>query len=79
MVEYHMKPALMDKTFAIIDKMNFPAFEYCPTIEELKLIVQNPEKYAPFLMWIDETGYDTEENQEARAIIRAYLNNYVLN
>lgn len=47
---------------------------YCPTKEEcLEIIDKDLDKYLPFLLWIDQTGFSTPENEENREYLRSYL------
>ena len=63
-----------DKYIELFQKMNFKAMDYAPSKEELlNVIFPNLSKYIVLLMWIDETGYDTDENMEARSLIRKAL------
>jgi len=55
------------------DKMIFTADEYVPTQEDLKEICRNLPYYMPFLLWIEETGYDTDENIEMRNVIKGMI------
>lgn len=36
-------------------------------------IEKDPAKYIDFLIWIDVTGITTEENKEARKMVRKFL------
>lgn len=79
MIEYHIKQTEVDRIYRAIDKIDYSADEYAPALEELKSIIgsKEPDKYVPFLMWIDDTGYDTPENITSRKIIRKYLTDFV--
>lgn len=68
---------MMDKIDIISEDYNLKANDYAPSLEELAEIKDELEKYYPFLCWIDETGYDTEENAEARQIIRMLITKFV--
>ena len=67
----------IDEIYETIDKMDYNADDYCPTYDQLKLMAKDFKKYYAHLVWIDETGYDTEENSRDRAIIRRMLTDYV--
>lgn len=60
--------ATFDKIYDCFDKMEFKAEDFVPTEKELLEMMQNLPKYMPFLMWIDETGYDMEEDEEQNAM-----------
>lgn len=63
-----------DKYIELFQKMNFKAMDYVPEKKELlNLIFPNLQKFIVLLMWIDETGYETEENKECRTLIRRAL------
>lgn len=50
---------------SIMEKMNFRALDYVPTKEEMeKEILPNIKLYFSFLLWIELTGYETEENKK---------------
>ena len=60
-----------DKLLAIIEQMQVRADDYAPSVEEINTrVLPNLEKYMAFLIWIDDTGYDTDENVEARQYIK---------
>ncbi len=63
-----------DKYMELFQMMNFKAMDYVPEKKELlNIIFPDFPKYVLLLMWIDETGYETEENRECRALIRKVL------
>lgn len=63
-----------DRYLDVFQKMNFKAMDYAPSKKELlEEIFPNLSKYIVLLMWIDETGEETEENAESRALIRKVL------
>ncbi|MCR5293428.1 MAG: hypothetical protein K6E28_11195 [Eubacterium sp.] len=66
-----------DKTYAVIEAMDYEAGVYCPSISDLKKMVKDLGKYYKFLSWIDETGTVLPENEKAHQIIRAILKEYV--
>ena len=54
--------------------MRFQAEDYAPTLWDFsEYIEKNPAKYIDFLIWIDVTGITTEENKEARKMVRKFL------
>ena len=47
---------------------------YAPTLWDFsEYIEKDPAKYIDFLIWIDVTGITTEENKEARKMVRKFL------
>ena len=60
-----------------VSAMEYKAGQYCPTAEELKIIKTDFRKYFPFLVWIDETVEETEENRQDRTLIRNILQSFV--
>ena len=63
-----------DNYYCLIDKMRSKAGSYAPTMDEINFeIYPNLQKYIEFLMWIEQTGYDTEENKKARKLIKQIL------
>lgn len=60
--------------YDVIDLGKIRADEYCPTSEECdSILVQNLPKYLPFMLWIDETGYETPENAKNRQYLRQMI------
>lgn len=60
-----------ERTFS---EMSYQAGEYTPTSEELELeIIPNLKEYITFLLWIDMTGLETEENRYVRKMIHRIL------
>lgn len=55
-----------------------PAYTYTPTIDELKIMVKDLKKYAVFLMWIEDTGETTADNEEVHSIISAIIKKYIV-
>ena len=54
--------------------MRFQAEDYAPTLWDFsEYIEKDPAKYIDFLIWIDVTGITTEENKEARKMVRKFL------
>ena len=63
-----------DKYMDLFQKMNFKAMDYVPEKKELiNTILPNLASYVILLMWIDETGFETDENKEVRTLIRKTL------
>lgn len=63
-----------DKYMELFQQMNFKAMDYVPDKKDLvNIIFPNISKFVVLLMWIDETGFETEENKETRALIRKFL------
>ena len=56
-----------------LKKMRYQANEYVPNQDEIQRILMNPAKYMGFLIWIDKTGYRTEENAEIRQEIKEII------
>lgn len=55
-------------------QMDYQAGEYVPdTVELEEEILPNLKKYITFLMWIDTTGVQTEENRYVRKLIHKIL------
>ncbi len=63
-----------DKYNEVFDTMPDKANDYAPNLGELRSEIE-PElqKYIFFLMWVDRTGYQTEENEKSRKYIRRLL------
>ena len=68
-----IKYSELDRIYARLDQMENTADEYCPTPEDLLEYADDLPRFYPFLLWIDETGYDTEENKENRKALRKFL------
>lgn len=68
-----------EKTFQsmydVFEKMTFTADDYTPTEIELKMLCDDLPRYMPFLLWIEDTGYDTDENIKMRKTIRQIIKN----
>lgn len=56
-----------------IDQMDVLAEEYVPSEEDFVEICENLNEYMLFLIWIDETGVSTEDNQEMRKRINRLI------
>lgn len=68
-----------DELYLVLDMMDddSKADDYCPSIEDLKIIARDLKKYYKFLVWIIETGYNTPDNEKNRYIIERMLKEYV--
>lgn len=55
-----------------------PAYTYVPTIDELKFMVKDLKKYAVFLLWIEDTGEITADNEEIHNIISEIIKKYII-
>ena len=62
-----------DKCCDLYEHMDYQAADYVPTEAEFKEIEQHIDIYIKFLIWIDISGYDTEENVKMRKKIRRLL------
>lgn len=63
----------MDKIYDTIDQMLFKAKDYVPTMDELQEMENDIQKYYRFMLWLDETGEDTDENFYERAELRRII------
>lgn len=61
-----------------IDQMDVLAEEYVPLEEDFVEICENLNEYMLFLIWIDETGVSTEDNQEMRKRINRLIKDYLV-
>ncbi len=61
------------KFYDFCDSTKFRAGEYVPTKAELKKMLDNIQEYILFLMWIDDTGEVTSENEDEHLIISKIL------
>lgn len=61
-----------------IDQMDVLAEEYVPSEEDFVEICENLNQYMLFLIWIDETGVSTEDNQEMRKRINRLIKDYLV-
>ena len=61
-----------------IDQMDVSAEEYVPSEEDFVEICENLNEYMLFLIWIDETGVSTEDNQEMRKRINRLIKDYLV-
>lgn len=63
-----------DKFIDVFNRGKVRADSYCPTPDECDdILLKNLSKYIPFMLWIEETGYETEENAENRKYLRHLL------
>lgn len=67
-----------EKICDTFDHMYFTADNYCPTKEEIVIYALNDWKtnYL-FLLWVEETGVETEENKEDRKFLSQMLRKYL--
>lgn len=63
----------LSNMYKIFDNMDLKANDYVPKKDELDEIMDNLVEYMKFLMWIEETGYETEENKDMRARINKII------
>ena len=61
-----------------IDQMDVLAEEYVPSEEDFVEICENLNEYMLFLIWIDESGVSTEDNQEMRKRINRLIKDYLV-
>lgn len=61
-----------------IDQMDVLAEEYVPSEEDFVEICENLNEYMLFLIWIDETGVSTEDNQGMRKRINRLIKDYLV-
>lgn len=61
-----------------IDQMDVLAEEYVPSEEDFVEICENLNEYMLFLIWIDETGVSTEDNQKMRKRINRLIKDYLV-
>ena len=67
-----------EKYCEIFDKMFFTADTYCPTKEDLIVKAMTDWKNCYlFLLWVQMTGIETEENKEDRQFLNNLLNKYL--
>lgn len=64
---------LIDEIYETFDEMEYRADDYVPTEDDMTIIASNLSKYIAFLMWIDDTGYETEENSSMRKVISSII------
>ncbi len=73
-----IKGSDFDKLYEVFDDMDFRAYEYVPTIEELKYMIQDLVNYGVFLLWLDDTGDITEENEAAHELISDVIKHFII-
>lgn len=73
-----IKGSDMDKLYEAFDKMEHSPEDYTPSIKELKKMVLELPKYAIFLMWLNESGERTNENEQQHDIIEHIIRNYIV-
>ena len=73
-----IKGTELDKLYETFENIDFRAGEYVPEPEQLQLMVQNLTQYGIFLMWIDDTGDITAENQDMHDIISSVIKKYIV-
>ena len=65
---------LYEKYCSFFDRMDMKAEGFSPDTEVIrKEVIPNLEDNIIFLMWVDETGFETESNRESRAMVREIL------
>ncbi len=66
-----------EKFCEVFEAMYYKANCYVPTMEEITERIQgNEEEYILYLLWILETGEETEDNRECRQKIRELVNKH---
>lgn len=75
-----IKGSDLDRLYEAFDEMkdNERAMLYTPSILELQKMVIQLDKYAIFLLWINETGEVNEENEDQHSIIEQIIKQYVI-
>lgn len=64
----------LEKFYRAFEEMDFLPYTYTPSMEELQgEIRENIGQYVPFLLWIDEMGIITKENELEHSEIRNML------
>lgn len=67
---------MYEKYCSFFDQMELKADSFSPDIEVIqKEVLPNLEENIIFLLWVDETGFETSSNRESRAFIRNILKN----
>lgn len=61
-----------------IDQMDVYADDYVPSEEDFKEICENLNDYMLFLIWIDETGISTNENEGMRKRINRLIKEHLI-
>lgn len=65
----------LDDMFETFDQMKHRAEDYVPTEKDMETILADLPKYLSFLIWIIETGEETEENETMRKVINRIIRN----
>ena len=58
-----------------LESLEFDADEWVPSEDDMKIIEGDLKKYIKLLLWVQETGRETEENAEMRKRITLLLRN----
>lgn len=58
-----------------LEDLEFDADEWVPSEDDMKIIEGDLKKYIKLLLWVQETGRETEENAEMRKRITLLLRN----
>lgn len=71
-----------DEILAIFDSMMFKAYEFMPSFSDLYKIKEELEnglgaEYVIFLMWLEETGIETEENKKERHFLKGIIKEHI--
>ena len=67
---------IYEKYCSAFDHMELKAGAFCPDLEVIhREILPNLEDNIVFLMWVEETGIETEDNKKSRAMVREVLKN----
>jgi len=65
---------IYEKYCTAFDQMELKAGPFSPDLEVIrKEILPNLEDNIVFLMWVDETGIETEDNKRSRGMVREIL------
>ena len=60
----HCTYADMEKYYTAFENISFLPYDFTPTMDQLENeICPNIEQYVVFLLWIDEMGVRTQENE----------------
>lgn len=71
-----------DEILAVFDSMMFKAYEFMPTFSDLYKIKEDFEnglgaEYVVFLLWLEETGIETNENKKERHFLKSIIKEYI--
>lgn len=62
-----------------IDAMERKAESYCPTEDDIIFrMLDNLDVYIEFLIWVQETGFTTPENEKDRKYLNKFLEEYLV-